>query len=202
MQSHENAKEEKSAVDFCYQLQYYLMPETLSISNIHFTPYQAFRSGFREGVKMALVQGEKLKGLKENNRAEIILNSIPKPNLERLRIWCSIGEDVENGLWAIYGARLGLYMLYIQDMPLENIRDYDWFEDYWKNEIIKSFLGDEKSCSISQTHWSYDKLKKSNRELGEKLNQELGLSICDFDPQQSLFFKSTYKNRERKGLLK
>ena len=50
-------------------------------------------------------------------------------NYERLITWCNIGADVENGLWACYGARLGAYDVNLnKDFLLESISSFDWFK--------------------------------------------------------------------------
>ena len=36
-------------------------------------------------------------------------------NYNRLQTWCNIGSDVDNGLWAIHGARLGCKMTVLSD---------------------------------------------------------------------------------------
>lgn len=202
MNCHENATDEKSAVDFCYKLQYFLMPEVLTVSNIHHTPYQAFRSGFREGIKMSLVKGEKLKYSNESQLLQLFTTKIPKSNLERLTIWCSIGQDVENGLWAIYGARRALVEVYINHMPLENIRDYDWFNNYWDTIVYPEFSGGNEKCSVRQTSWDKTKLDYSAEKLRLELNKVLGLELISYDSNQSKEFKRNYKNNRKKGLLK
>ena len=59
---------------------------------------QAWRAGFREGVKMGLADGDVVKP--ED------LHKLHDKNFKRLLTWMSVGEDVVNGLWAVYGARL------------------------------------------------------------------------------------------------
>ena len=54
------------------------------------SPLQAWRAGYREGVKLAL------------------LTRVPNPDVDnerRLWQWCHIGLDVPHGMWAIAGAR-------------------------------------------------------------------------------------------------
>ena len=56
------------------------------------SPFQAFRAGYREGVKMSLDEGARVP-------VEDFKKNWPK-NYERLLTWCNIGADVENGIWA------------------------------------------------------------------------------------------------------
>lgn len=180
MKTHESANAKASAVDFCFQLNYFQMPETLSTALIHETPYQAFRSGFREGVKMCLEKGER----PDLSRASLTEHVWPE-NLNRLRIWASVGSDVENGLWAIYGARLGCQMLCSSNWNHELIRDYDWFDSFW---------GDVKT-RISSAR----RLEKEINYLGNQLHEGLGLFVPLLDPAASAFFKSVYVSPPRNG---
>ncbi len=187
--THEDGDSEDSSVDFCFTVDYYQMPETLSTSHIHATPLQAFRAGFREGMKMGLDRGKKIIAPPSSLKHEFA-ERVHISNLERLKIWCSVGSDVQHGLWAIYGARLGLFELYIQNMSLENIRDYDWFNQYWGTITSQWSAADTDSELIKRIH-----------ELGENLKSVLGIDVVLFSPQESQFFKSVYVNRSRQGLM-
>jgi hypothetical protein len=116
------------------------------------------------------------------------LQLLPAANLERLKIWCSVGADVTNGLWAIFGARLGLYEFYFNKLPIEKIRDYDWFEAYWKETFAKK-------SQLPADVFLYKEIEK----LGVALNEKIALGIQLLDPQSSEFFKSVYFNRPRQG---
>lgn len=196
MNSHESSQHTKGAVDFCFDLQYYQFSEVLSISTINHTPYQAFRAGFREGVKMGLVQGEKY--TPDNPQNAKLLDSIASANLERLRIWATVGQDVKNGVWAIYGARLGFYYLYTENKPLELVRDYDWFNSFWSSSIFNKFTLEQSSPYLN-FHYDQKNLELEIMRLGEHLNNSYGLDICDYNSQQSDFFKRSYRNIPREG---
>jgi len=98
MKTHENADPDnkQAQVDFCWDLQYIQQNSCYSDVHNNETPHQAWRAGFREGVKMALDRG--VKPTKEE-----FLNGHWK-NLHRLWIWLMVGADVKNGSWAILGA--------------------------------------------------------------------------------------------------
>ena len=67
-------------------------------------------------------------------------------NYERLITWCNIGADVENGLWACYGARLGCYDTNLnEDFILESISSYDWFKEYFENTVFPNLKAGKKS---------------------------------------------------------
>ena len=121
----------KNVVDFCWDSNYkqrdVLSSETIQTGSA----YQSFRSGFREGVKMTLDQGKRV-------NVQDFHNVMYYGNIDRLRIWCSIGEDVEYGNYAIYGARLGAYMTLCTDWNHDVIADYDWFIDFWTEQSVKN----------------------------------------------------------------
>jgi hypothetical protein len=66
--------------------------KTLSIHRFNSTPFHTFRTAFRECVKLS---------------SEIIPNSNSKQNEERLNIWCSKFNNVENVEYAQHGALAG-----------------------------------------------------------------------------------------------
>jgi hypothetical protein len=181
MRTHENAPVDNphAQVDFCWDTQYIQMNGTFSTIHNNATPHQAWRAGFREGVKMALDQGVRpnYEGFKRNHWK----------NLHRLYIWLMVGADVENGRWAIYGAREGLYKTMCTDWDYVNVRDFEYLNDYWKEKDL-----DEEGMEIDTNYF------------GEKLIEELSIPIAE-DPlnaQQSMFFKSVYQNPVRDNSTK
>ena len=126
MRTHENAAPDNphAQVDFCWDVEYIQMNSCFSDIYNNATPHQAWRAGFREGVKMALDQGVKptLKKFKQNHWK----------NLHRLYIWLMVGTDVENGLWAIHGARQGLYKTMCTDWDYVQVRDFEYLNNLWQ----------------------------------------------------------------------
>ena len=61
MKTHENsnADDTKGLVEFCFDEMYYQFNDSYSISYTNASPFQAWRAGFREGVKMSLNEGAK-----------------------------------------------------------------------------------------------------------------------------------------------
>ena len=61
MKTHENADPDniQAQVDFCWDLEYIQMDDCMSIVENNYNEKQAWRAGFREGVKMCLIEGEK-----------------------------------------------------------------------------------------------------------------------------------------------
>lgn len=169
MKTHENAEKDDEAVDFCWDKKYVQMNNVYSMTCPNGSPYQAFRAGFREGVKMTLDRGVKA--------AEGILRSqVHSKNFKRLLIWASIGADVPNGEWAVYGTRAGIYAANIDpEFDIAKISDYDWFKDYFH-----------------KVHSHVDPIKEATILL-EPLQKRLGLNIADMSADQSRFFKSVYE---------
>ena len=163
-------------VDFCWDINYIQMNSCFSHVYNNYTPQQAWRAGFREGVKMALDRG--LRVTKEQ------FAELHWKNLHRLYIWLTIGADVKNGLWAIYGAREGLYKTMATDWDFINVRDFRYLNNYW----------DEVEPRVAM-----EGLTDSIEELGEKLLNELNVPIpvIPFSPEQSKFFKTVYQNPGR-----
>ena len=95
MKTHENAEANNphAQVDFCWDLKYIQQNSWYSDVHNNETALQAWRAGFREGVKMSLDQGVR-------PTKEAFLQGHWK-NLQRLWVWLMAGADVENGLWAI-----------------------------------------------------------------------------------------------------
>ena len=139
------------------------------------SPFQAWRAGFREGVKMCLDQGAKVDDLEK----------IWWQNYHRLLIWCNVGSDVENGLWSIYGAREGLYRTQCTDWDYSQVRDFDWLTEEWD----KTYSKIEK-----------DMLPFEIDGLGHTLRRECKLPVSMLDESASKFFKIVYNNSPRQRI--
>jgi hypothetical protein len=178
MRTHENADADNVAaqVDFCWDLKYIQQNSCYSDVHNNATPQQAWRAGFREGVKMALDRGAK-------PTKEQLLKGHWK-NLHRLWIWLMIGADVKNGMWAIYGAREGLWRTMCTDWDYVNVRDFEYLNDFYNAEI----------ASITE-----EELPKKIEDMGTLLINELDIPIAEtpLDGAQSKFFKTVYQNPSR-----
>jgi hypothetical protein len=183
-------------MEFCWKLNYIQLNNIFSEIHQTATPYQAFRAGFREGVKMSLNQGKRVP-------ADKFSDEIWYGNYNRLQTWCNIGADVENGWWAMYGARLGCSKAVLTDWDPNLIADYTWFSKFFKEEVAPNFdrFNDFK-CPISKLEWDQDSLEQETRRLGRRLNEEIN-SMMMFDPSvtSSKFFKKTYTNPPRLGAM-
>jgi hypothetical protein len=174
MRTHENSDptDVKGLVEFCFDNRYYQFNENYSESYTNASPFQAWRAGFREGVKMSLDQGAKTKDLK----------SVWWQNYQRLLVWCSVGTDVENGFWSMFGAREGAYLTNCTDWDYANVRDFKYLTDYWKQQ--------HEGVDI-------DSKIKQLEVLGYDLRSQCGIEIAELNPQGSKFFKQVYENSPR-----
>lgn len=178
MRTHENADPNNvhAQVDFCWNTEYIQMNGCFSDIYNNASSKQAWRAGFREGVKMALDRGVKpsIDDFKKNHWK----------NLHRLYIWLMVGADVENGLWAIYGSRLGLYKTMLTDWDHVWVRDFEYLNDFWKH--VESQVNENT-------------LLEETEKLGEllKLEMDLPISKTPFNAEQSMFFKTVYQNPVR-----
>ena len=126
MRTHENSDPDdvKGKVEFCFDNRYYQFNENYSESVITGSPFQAWRAGFREGVKMSLNQGGKVSNL----------TLTWWQNYHRLLIWCNVGADVDNGIWSMLGAREGAYKTNCTDWDYSNVRDFEYLTNYWAEQ--------------------------------------------------------------------
>ena len=174
MRTHENSDptDVQGRVEFCFDQRYYQFNECYSESFTNSTPFQAWRAGFREGVKMCLLQGAKVKDMKE----------IWWQNYHRLLVWSSVGTDVENGIWSILGAREGCYNTMCTDWDYANVRDFEYLTNYWNEKH------EGADPEVTTTYINF---------LARELKEKLGMEIANLDPAGSHFFKTVYVNVPR-----
>ena len=197
MRTHEAAPEsdKRAQVDFCWNMRYVQMNNVYCDVMNNGSPLQAWRAGFREGVKMGLDGGDVVDPK--------YIKQIHKSNYNRLLVWMTIGEDAVNGLWAIYGARLGCHMTNIQrkDWDWKKVRDFDWLSKFFTDELFPKFEGGGEMCVNTGMTWDWDKLKAETVALGKDIRGVLDLEISDMDKTASRFFKKVYRNPSRLGAM-
>lgn len=186
MKTHENAVNDEEKVDFCWANTYLQLNNVYSDTCPNASPFQAFKAGFREGCKMTLDQGKAIDGL-------YIEDLSHWKNFQRLMVWASLGADAENGAWAIYGTRLGIYKTHVdKTWDVASISDFDWFDDYFQAEVQPRFVGGKEFCPYMNYRWDLDKLLADSTRVKEELNKSIGLWVADFNVEQSVFFKKIY----------
>lgn len=163
MQTHEASVDGKNSVDFDYH-SYIELNTVASEVHVHHSPLQAFRAGFREGVKLSL-----------EHETPMSWETMDKYNFDRLWMWMHVGSDVDNGLFAIYGARLGAFMTMTEKFDYTQIRDFDYL-----NQLFKSIdMNDIDS-------------------LGRKLKHPMIVDVPG--PDDSLHIRSHYVNPKRSNI--
>ena len=172
MRTHENAEDERAKIDFCWTVPHENLHNVYSQTVIHASPEQAFLAGFREGVKMSLDQGERIPPADFTSRVQ-------HQNLQTLITWQSVGADIDNGQYAILGARVGCYNATLNHAyDIERTRDLDY--------CMKFFV----DTNVDEVITMY----------GNSLKQRLGLPVADYDTDDSRFFKFCQPIYRNKGV--
>lgn len=197
MQTHENAPagDKRAQVDFCWNINYVQMNNIYCTVMNNGSPLQAWRAGFREGVKMGLVDGDVID-------PQHLKARVHNKNYKRLLTWMSVGEECENGIWAIYGARLGCHMTNIarESWDWKNVRDFKWLNQFFETKVLPQFTeNDDRMCKRTGMRWNYKAVESASHDLGFELRKHLDLEIADLGVEGSRFFKEVYINPSRLG---
>jgi hypothetical protein len=167
----------ETLVEFCFHPQYWAMADCFSTTHPNGKPFQAWRAGFREGVKMCLDRGARPSLAEFEKR-------VHSRNYDNLCIWQSVGRDVDNGEWAILGARHGTYKTMLTDWDYTNVQWFETLKEIWATEVTYT----DPAADID----SY----------GDALRTRLGLHITDMSAEQSKFFKHHYQSQfKNKGIM-
>ena len=175
MKTHEASTSDRAQVDFCWEDGYKNFPKVYSESIITGSPFQAWRAGFREGVKMTLLDGVRIP-------KEEIKQRIWWHNLHRLKIWSTVGAHEENGLYAIYGARMGQWMANCTDWNYVDVRDF---------EILRSIYNEKVKHSD---------IEHEIQDLGYHIKKDMGFDYPYLDARQSKFTLDLYEETIDLGL--
>ena len=177
MRTHEASDgSDDTAVEFCFDPRYWAMHDCYSTTYPNATPEQAWRAGFREGVKMCLNRGRR-------PTVEDFKQQVHQRNLDHLTIWHNVGMDADNGIWAIAGARQGTYMTMLTGWDHVQVRDFDVLHELWLTVATS------------------DARILANR-VGVDLATQLDLPMCLFEAEHSEFFKQHYRsNWYNRGIM-
>ena len=192
--SHENADSEDDQTDYCFIASYYLVDDYVSRTIINKTYKQAFRAGFREGVKMSLAYGKQV----DFNQVDFE-TTLGRQNRLRLKIWCEVGADVLNGMWAILGARMGLYYNAVRMFDYKGINSYEWIESLLQEDVFDSL--DIRADEVDSGEFDVRRLAPVIEQFGEKIKEKLPMDLKLLTPIESLKFKEEFQNPSRSGLL-
>jgi hypothetical protein len=173
MKTHENTDgSDETQIEFCYFNNYFQLNENYSTSIINSTPAQAWRAGFREGVKMSLHRGKKIQDVNKD---------IWWKNLHRLLIWMNVGTDVEHGWWSCFGARQGSYLTLCTDWDVAQTRDFKALNKLWNQNNSEQDI--------------HNLMKKYSEAL---ITKGVNIGLEPLESQQSKFFKQVYVNNTRR----
>lgn len=166
---------DETLVEFCFHPKYWAMADCFSTTYPNGSAFQAWRAGFREGVKMCLDRGSK-------PTLDEFMSRVVSRNYDNLCIWHSVGADTDNGYYAIYGARVGTYLTMLTDWDYTQVQDFGKLADLW-NEY-------------------QDRETDHCTEIGDILRKRLSLNIVDMGPDESKFFKHHYMSQfKNKGIM-
>jgi hypothetical protein len=181
MKTHENSESDRGQVDFCWEDGYRNFPKVYSDSIITGSPFQAWRAGFREGVKMTLLDGVRVP-------PQEIQERIWWHNIHRLRMWSTVGAHEENGLYAVHGARLGTWLANCTEWNYVEVRDFEILRGIW-NQYGRPFE------EVGGTG-----LREEIESLGDKIKFNLGLDWPYLDAAQSKYTIELYDETINLGL--
>jgi hypothetical protein len=177
MQTHEaSTGSVETQVEFCFDPLYWAMHDCYSTTYPNSSAFQAWRAGFREGVKMCLNRG----ALPSVSEFQLRVHG---KNLDNLTIWHNVGADVEYGEWAIAGSRMGTYMTMLTQWDHTLVQDFDELAKLWTT------VEDQQPRLLA------------NR-LAEELHTQLDLPMLIMEAEQSKFFKQHYlSNWHNRGVM-
>ena len=110
--------------------------------------------------------------------------SIVRNNLNILSTWCTIGADVENGKYAMLGARMGCFYTVIEpNNEFFKIRDLIELEKYFAELALEN--GD---------------IDHELELFGNSLRQQLDIPIAEYDAEDSRFYRFIMPQHRNKGV--
>ena len=162
MKTHETSIDNNTKVDFDFT-KYLQLNEYASTVVINSSPLQAFRAGFREGIKLCLNDGE----------VKYKLTELDWRNYDRLWNWMHIGMDVVNGVYAILGSRCAVHWMTRNTFDIECVNDFDYLNNIYDivmetvdkaplsyaisyGNVIKQDTGDHRITDVYSTNNSIE----------------------------------------------
>ena len=176
MRTHENAESEENRLDFCWGVPHENLHNCYSTTVINADKYQAFTAGYREGVKMSLNKGRPID-------TQDFMRKIWPQNLKVLLTWMTVGADVDNGKFAMFGARMGCYQTILETQEQNtDISDLDGMR-----EVLLNYLDEDNIDADLLTY-------------GESLRQRLDLPVANYSEHDSRFFKFVMPPHVNRGV--
>lgn len=169
MKTHENTDgRDETVVEFCFDPLYWAMHDCYSTTFPNGSAFQAWRAGFREGVKMCLDMGRRPSVSEFRDR-------VHRRNLDHLTIWHNVGRDAEYGAWAMAGARQGTFKTMLTDWDYREVQSFDALETIWQE------VNFQDADSVV-------------RDYEDALKTQLDLPMTSMNALHSRFFKHHYRS--------
>lgn len=139
-----------------------------SHTNPALSPMHAYRSAYREVMRLSLIGGVRLRDFSET------WGRLSQAARSRILVWGSVGSDRENGWWAILGARQAMHDFFVMNFSHHQIHNFDAFgRDFPK---LLQDIDPEYAA----------------KALRRKINAKLNLDLGDLEPQESRLVRSLY----------
>ena len=175
MKTHENAETEENKIDFCWGVPHENLHNCYSETIINSTAQQAFIAGFREGVKMCTNRGKPIEPSE--------FSKIWPVNLRILTTWCTIGADVDNGKYAMLGARMGSFYTVVDHANNDfDVNDLSGMAEYFQ------FTIEDANPDIELETW------------GNSLRQQLDMPVAEYDEMDSRFYRFVMPQHINRGV--
>ncbi|MGB5560208.1 MAG: hypothetical protein WBN04_19615 [Paracoccaceae bacterium] len=189
LRTHEASHDAGPGVDFAWRIPYVQAFGAPSDSVVTATPFQAFRAGLREGVRLTVQNGVTAATQFPDLPPGAALRAhVAESVIERLAIWCSVGSDAPNGAYAILGARMGCVMAMLDRFDIQRIADFDWIEAFWNGTVAPATA-------------TAAGLQAELARFAARTTSELDLRVDYLSPDASAFVKSIYRAPQRLGTL-
>jgi radical SAM protein with 4Fe4S-binding SPASM domain len=124
---------------------FHVIPQVSNITAFNTDPFNTWKSAFRECVKLS----SKLIDRQDDNETA-----------ERLKIWCSVGQDKLFGEYAIAGAIAGSKYGSQNKENLEAIKkinDFEWLLDQFNNlYAVKNKINSNTICAVPWMHLNFE----------------------------------------------
>jgi hypothetical protein len=174
MKTHENAESDENRLDFCWGVPHENLHNCYSTTVINADKYQAFVAGYREGVKMSLDRGNTIHPSEFKN--------IWPTNLKILTTWMTIGADVDNGKYAMLGARMGCYQTVIE----AHDHNHDITDLKQMESVFLNYLDGDVDTDLAT--------------YGNSLRIRLDIPVANYDADESRFFKFVMPEHSNRGV--
>ena len=166
--------------DFCFHAGYTQLSHCVGTTYPNGSPWQTFRAGFREAVKLAR------DGHGRIVPADVLIRRMDHVNFRRLIVWLSIGADAKYGLWSILGARMGFVANHAAGFDPRTISDFEWLRDVWCSTCANDSPDDTNALAAKV------------RAVGDEIRTTFGLTVLrEWDAERSKGFKAALAARRK-----